>query len=119
MITSFKFCAVISMSAVLGACTSFQTVPDWQSLQAGDNVRVTTAPHGAVINMKVLVVTTDSLQGQAHANPQPTVIPASQIQEVERRRVSVLKTTGLVAGSALVLTAILTAVAVAELSSSL
>jgi hypothetical protein len=109
----FKMAAVIALTAMLGACTSLQPVSDWQTLHEGDKVRVTTAPDGAQISMKVLAVTPEGLQGQTRANPEPTVIAAEQITEVEQRHVSVLKTTGLVAGTVVVAFALLVTIAVA------
>lgn len=91
---------VVALGFVLGACTSMKPVSDWQSLQEGDKVRVTTAPDGARITMKVIEVTPEGIQGKTRTNPESTTIPTDQIQEVEQKKVSALKTTGLVAGTA-------------------
>ena len=99
MKSRFQLVMVMAMCALLGACTTLHHEPDWQSsVHVGDKIRVTTAPDGASVQLKVVAVSAAGLQGKKRGNAALINVPAERISSVAVRKVSVLKTAGLVVG---------------------
>lgn len=77
--------------ALLGACTSMRTQPDWpESVRVGDHVRVWKRSSG-IVDMTVTAVTADALEGTVPGSTEFQRIPASEIRQVERRQVDGVK----------------------------
>ena len=117
----------------LTACTTLNVVDDrgatptqdppalTKSVRADDRVRITTLD-GRMRVLRLTSVTDSELTGHAEGSVQSMSIPAGQVARIERRDVSVGKTSllvlGVIATAALVIVAVEGLAAVAILSSS-